>query len=535
MKIICANLLVVLIVTTSAAASGSYDGGNGTAEYPFRIRTAEHLCDIGLHTEDWDKCFVMVDNINLSGYSYDIIGLQDHKFTGTFDGNDFVITNLSINVTGVKFLGLFGFTGSEAEVKNTTLEYASVHNTGTCSATGVLVGYNVGTVYNCHSSGDIEADDCLGGLVGYNNSGTISECDANMIVSGGGFTGGLLGYNNSGEVTNSYAKGSVTGTGNIGGLIGRTYYGTITNCYATGSVTQQCSLGCFCAGGLVGKSYYGTVENCHASGQVNGSTVFGGLIGINYGGIVLNSYSTGQVIGDNSNDLGSFAGVNQFGTISRCYATGDASSNGDVVGGFVGLNTNESVISDCYSSGDAHGDESVGAMAGTSGSDSSIINCYSSGSASGNTNIGGFIGEGSSEESLYTGCFWHSSVNPSLSGVGNVDPDPSGVIAKSSIQLKKKSTFLGQGWDFIAEVAIGPNDVWRMCLDDVTYPRLYFEFIAGDFVCPDGVNLGDFAILAGSWNADPDRPNWIKRCDLNFDDLVQYQDLNILVENWLEQ
>lgn len=535
MRIICANFLVVLIVTTSAAASGSYDGGNGTAENPFRIRTAEHLCDIGLHPEDWDKHFVLISSIDLTGYIINIIGgSSTDRFRGTFDGNDFTITNLSINVAGVKFLGLFGFTGSQAEVKNTTLEDASIHNSGTCSATGALIGYNVGTVSNCHASGDIEADESVGGLIGYNNSGTISDCDANIIVSGQGYTGGLLGYNNSGQVTNSYATGEVTGTGNIGGLIGKTYYGTITNCYATGGVTQQCSLGCFYAGGLVGNSYYGTIQNCHAMGNIEGSTVVGGLVGRNYGGIVSDCGAEGTVLGDNV--LGGLVGVNQqAGQIYKSFAKGNVTAERDEVGGLVSHNVGGAVISNCYATGDVGGTDETGALAGKSDSSSTISNCYAAGSASGGGSVGGFIGSGDSNEALYTACFWNSSVNPSLSGVGNVDPDPSGVIAKSSLQLKKKSTFLEQDWDFIAESINGPNDIWRMCVDDVTYPKMYFEFTAGDFVCPDGVNFGDFAILASSWNADPDKPNWIKRCDLNFDALVRYEDLNIFVKNWLKQ
>ncbi|MHC4782043.1 MAG: dockerin type I domain-containing protein, partial [Planctomycetota bacterium] len=42
----------------------------------------------------------------------------------------------------------------------------------------------------------------------------------------------------------------------------------------------------------------------------------------------------------------------------------------------------------------------------------------------------------------------------------------------------------------------GTNDIWRMCLDDVDYPRLAWEYsMYGDFVCGDGLDMYDFDYL----------------------------------------
>ena len=476
----------VICLLVSPAQARLY-GGNGTTEDPFIIDTASKMNDIGNNPEDWDKYFLLTADIDLAGYSYNMIGNPTNWFSGVFDGNDHKIRNVTINGTGVKYMGIFACTDPPAEIKDIILISMNIHNTGTYSATGSLVGYNRGLISNCYSTGNntVSGEESVGGLVGYNNSGVISECrfDADN-VTGGGYTGGLLGYNNSGVITGCASHGNVTGAGSIGGLIGMTHNGSISSCYSDADVNQVCPLGCFYAGGLVGKSYNGTITNCWTKGDVFGSTVFGGLVGLNYGGTVSHSNSRGNVIGDNSNDLGAFAGVNQYGTISQCYAMGDASSNGDVVGGFVGLNTNASEIINCYSAGNAEGTDSVGSMVGSSGSDSTIINCYSLGTVSGVTNVGAFIGEGSSEPGLYQYCHWHETVNPTLEGIGNI-PGSGGGLSTEMMRTQRPFSY----WDF--------KDVWDIS-EGQTFPFLR-EYHTGDLNHDGIVDILDFAWFTEDW------------------------------------
>ena len=52
-------------------------------------------------------------NIDLSGYvagdGWVPIGNDINKFTGKFDGNGFMISNLTINSADARYLGLFGY------------------------------------------------------------------------------------------------------------------------------------------------------------------------------------------------------------------------------------------------------------------------------------------------------------------------------------------------------------------------------------------------------------------------------------------
>ena len=183
-------------------------------------------------------------------------------FAGTFDGNDFTISNLYINKIGDT--GLFGATSGSASIRNLGLINVYIKASATSgSSIGTLVGYkNGGTVTNCHASGTVNVSSTtttlVGGLVGFNSAGAISNSYASTNVSnttdgGDKNSGGLVGRNNS-SITNCYATGDVTGTGS-GGLVGNNG-GTVTNSYATGTATGTGS------GGLVGNNG-GTITNSY--------------------------------------------------------------------------------------------------------------------------------------------------------------------------------------------------------------------------------------------------------------------------------
>ena len=57
--------LLIAIFYLSYPAYGKYSGGSGTADDPYRIATAEDLMLLGESTEDYDKHFIMIDNIDL--------------------------------------------------------------------------------------------------------------------------------------------------------------------------------------------------------------------------------------------------------------------------------------------------------------------------------------------------------------------------------------------------------------------------------------------------------------------------------------
>ena len=190
-----------------------------------------------------------------SGAGFEPIGSDSTPFTGTFDGQGYIITDLEINRPGENCVGLFGSVGYGGILEHICLEGILV--TG-LNSVGRLAGRNEGVILNCYATGSVTGtDDIVGGLVGYNDGGTVSECYVTGFVTGTDDTvGGLVGYNDGGTVAQCYATGSVTGQNYVGGLVGWLDDGTISECYSTGAVTGTTAD----IGGLVGYSTSGAVD-----------------------------------------------------------------------------------------------------------------------------------------------------------------------------------------------------------------------------------------------------------------------------------
>ncbi len=177
------------------------------------------------------------------------VGTSSNTYNGTFDGNGYTITNLTI-INSSAHQGLISFLGSEGVVKNLALEDVNISITNGVR-TGAVVGRNYGTVINCYTSGIVSSGSGTGswdtgGVVG-NNCGTVTACYSTATVSTYSYSGGVVGYNEGGSVTACYSTGTISGTQWIGGVVGCNDNGTVTACYSTGTVT-----GTSCVGGVVG-------------------------------------------------------------------------------------------------------------------------------------------------------------------------------------------------------------------------------------------------------------------------------------------
>ncbi len=495
---------IALSITLAANIWAAPWPGSGTEGDPYQISSAADMNEIGADPNYWDAHFLLMDDIDLSGYTgtaFHIIGNDSNNFTGVFDGNDHFISNFTYSTPGADDIGLFGYVGTGGEIKDLSLLNINVD-----AGTGLFVG----------------------GLVGWNENGIISNCCATGTVTGDSRIGGLVGYN-SGTVSNCYATGEVSGDEHVGGLVGCQDFGKILSCYATGSVTGGDSVG-----GLVGFSV-GAVSNSYATGPVTGGDSAGGLVGCNYGVVISNCYATGEVLGDDR--VGGLVGYNiDAGRVSYCYATGDV-EGGYEVGGLVGSNF-FGTVSYCYAAprgdfGYVLGDDRVGGLMGCN--EGSVSHCYACVAVlSYGMDVGGLVGYEYGSSGSYTSCFWYIDVNPALTGVGNIT-DPPDVMGRTTAQMKTQSTFTDYGWDFVGESANGTDDIWRMCVDDVNYPFLWWQFNKADFDCPDGVDFIDFSVLASAWRAEDGQPKWNHRCDISDpnDNCIDELDLKVFTDNWL--
>ncbi|MBR4309024.1 MAG: heparinase II/III family protein, partial [Oscillospiraceae bacterium] len=135
-------------------------------------------------------------------------GSKGKIFKGTFDGQGYSISNLSVTANRY-YTGFFG----------------SVQ--GTVRNLGIQSGRVIG---NTH----------VAGLAGY-VSGTVENCYNRAAVTGSSHTGGLIGTSDAVTVTNCYNMGTVKASKDAGGLIGwlseSSTGSVIRNCYNGGSLS----------------------------------------------------------------------------------------------------------------------------------------------------------------------------------------------------------------------------------------------------------------------------------------------------------
>jgi|GEM_PF-797560 len=326
-------------------SSGTFAGGDGSANCPYLIATAEHLNQVRDNLSAHYRLIADID-LALSAYMDNWVPIGDNanRFTGTFDGGGHKIFNLANNpVYHMRNVGLFGYTGTGAEIRNVGLVGVNISG---FDMIGGLVGNNLGgKIIDSYVQGSVSGEDYVGGLVGL-NTGDIVNSFAEVAVTvsddfglGTGYGGGLAGYNR-GSITNSFATGTVLSVREFaGGLVGAVDTDSIVkNSFATGNVEGKNNVG-----GLVG-SNSGKIENSFATGNVRGEVAVGGLAGIN-NNTIENSYATGDVNGFSS--VGGLAGSSSYAHIVNAYAAGKVTGSSNV-GGLAGNAGNAEIISSYY-------------------------------------------------------------------------------------------------------------------------------------------------------------------------------------------
>ena len=406
----------------------TFSGGNGEPNDPYRISTPAELNGIGHNPRLMGAHFELVNDIDLAGIDFYIIGNEFCPFTGSCNGNAHTISHLTIS--GRSNLGLICQLGPGAEVRN--LGVVDVNIVGSGSYVGALVGRNYdGRLDTCYSTGTVSGSKYVGGLVGcdgglYSVGGVLTGCYSTSTVSGTGPVGGLVGSNH-GTVAQCYSTGAVSGTQDVGGLVGGNY-GDVTNCYSSGTVSGTGDY----VGGLVGYNS-GGIATSYSAGTVTGDDYVGGLVGYNYRGSIATSYSSGSVTG--RNDVGGLVGSNSYGSISTSYSTAVVMGTAQYAGGLVGHN------------------EYYGR----------VTQCYSTGAVTGRYCVGGLVGW---NRDAVTASFW--DIQTSVQGTS------AGGTGKTTAEMQTAKTFLDAGWDFVGETTNGTEDIWWI-LEGQDYPRLWWE------------------------------------------------------------
>ena len=303
--------------------AGTYSGGDGSSGNPYQISNLNDLSELIQTSGDWDDTyFIQTAYIDASETQYwddadddsdgdDYNDTNDGTSTGNnegfytigatistpfsayYDGQGYIISNLTINRSGWEYGGgLFGYMRYTTEVKNLGLTNVDI-TAG--NYTGGLVGQmrETSSMTNCFVTGSVSA--------------YVDETHGRLV-------GGLVGYGYNSTISNSFSTCTVTGvTRYIGGLVGNINTVTISNCFSTGNVVNGSST----KGGLVGYTTNSSISNCFSTGDISsGSAGIGGLIGQSNNTTVTNSFWDTETSGEESSAAGTGKTTAEMKTLS---------------------------------------------------------------------------------------------------------------------------------------------------------------------------------------------------------------------------
>ena len=299
--------------------SEAYEAGAFVEDVTYSISSEEELAKfaelVNAGNSGAGSTFVLTKDLDLSGisnwtpigYSVDV----SKFFSGVFDGNGHVISNLKINDTSGAFQGLFGLVGSfdpnnYVEIKNLGLENVNINGGELAGAlAGMVLSAGTVNISNNYSTGTVNISNSnspgmlglpgsgAGGLVGmiFSQADSLVSFDnnystatVNAISTAGGLVGNISTMNNSSvTLCNNFATGDVSAQSVAGGLLGSTSINTggsvsLYNNFVTGDINGTDNVG-----GLIGEAYCNngesSIENNYATGSVIGSFNIGGFIG----------------------------------------------------------------------------------------------------------------------------------------------------------------------------------------------------------------------------------------------------------------
>ncbi len=168
-----------------ATVTGDTSDG-GSSEAPHEISTADDLAEV---KDDEDGHFILKNDIDYDGKQLNSFFTSSRKFSGTFDGGNFTISNFTQD-SYETYLGLFGYIDSKGTVKDLNIENFTVKSQRYAdSYVGGVAGLNLGTITNVNikdvtltTVGPSDGGQFVGGFVGENQgTGTIEDCTASNI------------------------------------------------------------------------------------------------------------------------------------------------------------------------------------------------------------------------------------------------------------------------------------------------------------------------------------------------------------------
>lgn len=285
------------------------NGGN-----TFAGQTIELTAPIELNSEYWTP-----------------IGTAENVFNGTFDGNNYVVSNLKVESEGHG--AMFAYVGANTVIKNFNLENVDIKAK---YAAGVLAEANDAVVVeNITVSGNVYGKGYAAGVVCFNSYSadpaiTIKNCTNNATVTSqraGGIGAWITGNSNIKNVVNN---GDISGTISAAGITNR-IAGTIKNAVNYGTIVGNDTEA---SAGIAGTATAATTfEYCYNYGNVtttmdNANSSAAGILGQAASKDAIFNYCAnfGEIVAEQSYAAG--IGYSLYGTITANYCYNAGAVNG---------------------------------------------------------------------------------------------------------------------------------------------------------------------------------------------------------------
>ena len=205
------------------------------------IKTVQELINIGKDAESLNGYYILMNDLDLSGVSWEPIGTKLSPFTGFFDGNSHKISNVPLT-SNFEYSGLFGYNNGVITSLNIIYKDNSTFSVKNNSLTfGGICTYNEGTINKCS----------VGGSIKFNITNTVELAEKGKSLSNTqDIVLGLIAGKNTGYIVGCNLTGTCTITfnnnANLSEEIGHGAVDMVVNAYylsMTVNATQNVNLG----------------------------------------------------------------------------------------------------------------------------------------------------------------------------------------------------------------------------------------------------------------------------------------------------
>lgn len=346
-----------------------FQNGTGTENDPYLISTPEEFSSLRFQPEAYYQLTQDIDLENYPGFTF------FEEFSGSFDGQEYCIKNLTLDRSNIRKSGLFIL--NNGIIRNLRLDQCNI--SGKTNVAGIT-NTNYGKIENCSISGSLNlknenlaninlylgafAAENYGSIVSCVNEAAInvesSASDDHLII--GGITGDNTNLidecKNVGAITvAAYGAGARVETG---GITGNNTNGDIYDSANSAFVSAYSKSWVIYAGGITAYNT-GTITKAANSAEIKAesdtSSAFSAGIAAQNARAVELSENSGSIQSISQDESATSGGIVAWNSdwVSSCNNTAAVSSmisnqeNSSIAGGVAGHNTH--VIANCNNSG----------------------------------------------------------------------------------------------------------------------------------------------------------------------------------------